>query len=56
MNKETFLEVLQASLLAYDGVSVQELCSQYGISRKIALAGFNLTEYLRSIDIKEKVQ
>jgi hypothetical protein len=53
MDKEYFMIVLQCSLLAFDGLGVQELCSQYGFPEKLAIAGCNLTKYLKSIQFKE---
>lgn len=52
MDKENSLIVLQCSLLAFDGANVQELCSKYGFPEKLAIAGINLTEYLKSIDLR----
>lgn len=56
MNKEDFILVLQASLLAFDGVSVQELCEKYGFPKNMAVAGINLTKYLRSVNLGESAK
>lgn len=56
MDKEDFMIVLQCSLLAFDEVCVQELCLQYGFPEKLAIAGCNLTKYLKSIEFKESAK
>jgi hypothetical protein len=50
MIKEDFRLILQSSLLAFDGVQVEEIISHYGIPKKFARIGFELTEYLQSIE------
>lgn len=53
MDKGDFILVLQSSLLAFDGVDIKELCSKYGIPEKLAIAGFNLAKYLKSVNLQE---
>jgi len=56
MDKDEFMIVLQCSLFAFDGMSVQEICSQLRISEHLAKAGSNLAIYLKSIDLKESAK
>lgn len=56
MDKDEFMMVLQASLFAFDGMSVQEICSELRISEQMAKAGYNLTQYLKSIQFKESAK
>lgn len=48
MKREIFLDVLQACLLAYDGINEAELIQVYQLNPKIARAGFQLCSYLKS--------
>ena len=45
MDKQTFLEILEASLLAFDGVSQEEIVN-LGITKKNAQIGIKFYEYL----------
>jgi len=56
MNKDEFIIVLQCSLFAFDGMSVQEICSKSEIPEHLAKAGSNLAKYLKSIDLKESAK
>lgn len=49
MEKTEFLMLLQAALLAFDGVSEQEIIED-GIPKQYAAAGARLVNYLRSCE------
>ena len=42
MNKETYYQVLQAALWAYEGVSEEDLTTKYQIPVKVAHLGFQI--------------
>jgi len=50
MNKEDFMSVLQCSVFAFEGKSIQELCEKYEFPEKLAKAGYDLALYLKSIN------
>lgn len=52
MLKEDFLEILQASLLAFDGVTYEELIEKYGIYPELAQWGMGICKHLQSQEIK----
>lgn len=47
MDKEDFLQVLQAALLFYDGVSLNELIKDYQIEIHLAKAGAEICDFLK---------
>jgi len=50
MNKETFIWILQSSLLSWEGVEEKDLVNIYGINSYIAETGVKLTTYLKGFD------
>jgi uncharacterized membrane protein len=53
MDKETFYTILQSALLAFDGVSEEELVKKYNLPENLAKSGVKLSLYLKSIEIKK---
>ena len=51
MERTEFLMLLQAALLAFDGVIEQELIEKYHIPKRYAAAGVRLAVYLQSMKI-----
>lgn len=51
MNKEQLLEILQAVLLAFDGVPEKDLNKKYGLNPKLSKIGFKLSHYLKSKEV-----
>ena len=56
MDKKTFCLILESALLNFDGVSEKELGEQYGIEERLAKAGIELCDYLKSIKLPEVKQ
>lgn len=54
MNRHELMWVLQAVLLAYDNVSLEELTIKYGIEERLAKSGYNLCQYLKKITLEAK--
>jgi hypothetical protein len=52
MDKQTFLRILEAALLNWDGVAEQELIHYHGINTHTARAGVKLREYLQQLNIE----
>lgn len=53
MDREQLCFVLEACLLAYEGCDLMEI-RNYGINEELTKAGIKLSEYLKTIKIKEK--
>ena len=51
MNKETLHELLQGTLLAFDGVTQEELIEKYGLYPHCARVSVKLADYLKSKEI-----
>jgi hypothetical protein len=47
MNKREFCTILQCSLLAYEGVSQNEMILKYGLDPKLAKIGSKLCSFLK---------
>ena len=50
MDKETFCWIFESALLAFDGVSLEDMVKNYGIQPKLATAGIKLTKYLKEVE------
>lgn len=55
MDKDTFFMVLQSALLSFQGATLQEMHTQYGINPHIAKVGVELSNYLKQKEINNGI-
>lgn len=56
MDKESFCWILEAALLAYDNVSLEDMVQYHGIDHKLAIAGIKLSNYLKGVQLTNEQQ
>jgi len=52
MNKDDFIQILECSLLSFDGLTLKELVEKHNFNPLIAKIGVKLATFLKSKEIK----
>lgn len=53
MDKETFSEILEVSLLAFDGMTQKEIMENWDVSLEVIKIGMSLGNYLKSKEVSK---
>ena len=54
MDKITFVTILEASILSFDGVEEKDIIEKYGLNPELTRIGVRLCSYLKAKDVGER--